>query len=78
MRPPCPLKSHSLPLPSFPQAKNCSWSAEEDDTLVQAHRRFGNKWTEISKVRCCVCGDIKGSRRLTGGGVMTCMVGRTV
>lgn len=54
MRPLCPLKSHSLPLPSFPQAKNCSWSAEEDDTLVQAHRRFGNKWTEISKVRCCV------------------------
>ncbi|KAL4853702.1 Transcription factor MYB124 [Chlorella vulgaris] len=31
-------------------AKTCSWSAEEDATLIDAHRRLGNRWTQISKI----------------------------
>lgn len=31
-------------------AKNCSWSAEEDAQLLAAHAELGNRWTEISKI----------------------------
>ncbi|KAL4431384.1 hypothetical protein ABPG75_006640 [Micractinium tetrahymenae] len=31
-------------------AKTCSWSAEEDAILIDAQRRLGNRWTEISRI----------------------------
>ena len=31
-------------------AKNCSWSTEEDAQLLAAHAELGNRWTEISKI----------------------------
>ncbi|PSC74519.1 Myb-related B isoform A [Micractinium conductrix] len=31
-------------------AKTCTWSQEEDATLIDAHRRLGNRWTEISRI----------------------------
>eukprot|EP00250_Pteridium_aquilinum_P001117 c11324_g1_i1 orf=385-1989(+) len=30
--------------------KKGGWSPEEDQLLLEAHRRFGNRWTEIAKV----------------------------
>jgi hypothetical protein len=27
---------------------NVPWSAKEDDVLIKAKRRLGNKWTEIA------------------------------
>jgi hypothetical protein len=34
-----------------PTIKKCPWTREEERVLMDAHRKFGNKWAEISKVR---------------------------
>jgi hypothetical protein len=28
--------------------KKGKWTAEEDETLIDAHKRHGNSWTEIA------------------------------
>lgn len=33
-----------------PQVEHRPFTAEEDDTIVRAHRRFGNKWAAISRL----------------------------
>lgn len=33
-----------------PNIVKMGWSEEEEETLFQAHRKFGNKWTEIAKL----------------------------
>lgn len=43
-------------------AKTCGWSAEEDEQLIEAHRRCGNKWTEISRMFGDRCGRRSGTR----------------
>lgn len=61
--------------------KNTSgWSPEEDQLLLDAHKRMGNRWTDIAKVRAAGAGG-RGShrgdvaqgrdhpRRWTGGGI---------
>ncbi|KAH7276666.1 hypothetical protein KP509_39G017100 [Ceratopteris richardii] len=32
------------------ECKKGGWSPEEDQLLLEAHRKFGNRWTEIAKV----------------------------
>lgn len=32
------------------EVKQGGWSAEEDDLLLEGHRKFGNRWTEIAKL----------------------------
>eukprot|EP00252_Welwitschia_mirabilis_P027607 TRINITY_DN9512_c0_g1_i1.p1 TRINITY_DN9512_c0_g1~~TRINITY_DN9512_c0_g1_i1.p1 ORF type:complete len:267 (+),score=50.10 TRINITY_DN9512_c0_g1_i1:426-1226(+) len=31
-------------------SKKGSWSAEEDKLLIEAHEKFGNRWTKIAKI----------------------------
>jgi hypothetical protein len=33
-----------------PRIKKCSWSADEDATLMEMYKRIGQKWAQISKV----------------------------
>lgn len=33
-----------------PELKTTPWTKEEDDELIEAQKRLGNKWTEISKI----------------------------
>jgi len=33
-----------------PDIKNCKWSEEEDRIILEAHRKYGNKWAEISQM----------------------------
>ncbi|GMH62497.1 hypothetical protein TrRE_jg6129, partial [Triparma retinervis] len=33
-----------------PTIKKCPWTREEERVLMDAHRKFGNKWAEISKL----------------------------
>ena len=33
-----------------PDIKNGKWSEEEDNIILEAHRKYGNKWAEISKM----------------------------
>lgn len=33
-----------------PDIKKCEWTIEEDQIIIDAHSRYGNKWAEISKL----------------------------
>ena len=33
-----------------PDIKNGKWSQEEDKIILDAHKKYGNKWAEISKM----------------------------
>lgn len=33
-----------------PEVKKTAWTAEEDKILLNAHKSFGNRWAEISKL----------------------------
>lgn len=33
-----------------PDIKNGKWTEEEDKIILEAHRKYGNKWAEISKM----------------------------
>lgn len=33
-----------------PDIKNGKWTAEEDQIIIDAHKKYGNKWAEISKM----------------------------
>lgn len=33
-----------------PLVRKSGWSSEEESTFVRAHRMYGNKWAEISKI----------------------------
>jgi len=33
-----------------PDIRHDAWKPQEDELIMQAHRRFGSKWTEIAKL----------------------------